>query len=350
MLPCASRATIQPRRPAHFILHTFRWKDEKREKRKYAKLLVICADPPEKDRWVQRIELLLRSHPESMHNKRFKVLVNPFSGSKTAVRIWQECEALFKLSGVKYDVTNTAYTRHAKEIASQIDLRQYHAIVTVSGDGLLHEVVNGLMERSDWQRALSLLLAAIPAGSGNGLARSVGTVDPVTTAFEILKGRRRKLDLMHVVQAKASAYAFLSVTWALIADIDLESEGYRWMGEPRFTVAALVRTPPATHPPAVAPCHSVCTHTHTHTHSERMHYYRIPHIGAPHRVSWRRRAPTRGGYRGSPPTSPPTLAPPVPPRPQPRLSPLPRRRPPPLSPLRSLLPPPSPPPLPPLPP
>lgn len=166
--------------------------------------------------------------------------MNPFSGSKTALKIWQECESLFKLSGAQYDVTNTAYARHAKEIASQIDLRQYHAIVTVSGDGLLNEVLNGLMERSDWQRALSLLLGAIPAGSGNGLARSVGTVDAQTTTFEILKGRRRKMDLMHVVQAKSSLYCFLSVTWGLIADIDLESEGMRWMGDTRFTVAAMV--------------------------------------------------------------------------------------------------------------
>lgn len=140
-------------------------------------------------------------------------------------------------------MTNTAYARHAKEIASQIDLLQYHAIITVSGDGLLFEVVNGLMERADWQRALSLLLGAIPAGSGNGLARSVGTVDPVTATFEMLKGKRRKMDMMHLVQDKSSCYAFLSVTWALIADIDLESEGMRWMGDTRFTVAALVRLP-----------------------------------------------------------------------------------------------------------
>lgn len=45
----------------------------------------------------------MRAHPNSMHDKRFKVLVNPFSGSKTATKVWQECERLFKLSGVRYD-------------------------------------------------------------------------------------------------------------------------------------------------------------------------------------------------------------------------------------------------------
>lgn len=47
-------------------------------------------------------------------------------------------------------------------------------LVVLGGDGLMFEVINGLMERSDWQRAFEYLtLAIIPGGSGNGMAKSI---------------------------------------------------------------------------------------------------------------------------------------------------------------------------------
>ena len=46
--------------------------------------------------------------------------------------------------------------------------------LSVSGDGIVHEVLNGLFERPDWREAMdSLPLGIVPAGSGNALARSI---------------------------------------------------------------------------------------------------------------------------------------------------------------------------------
>lgn len=38
---------------------------------------------------------------------------------------------------------------------------------------LLQQVVNGLMERPDWETAIQKPLCSLPAGSGNALAASV---------------------------------------------------------------------------------------------------------------------------------------------------------------------------------
>jgi sphingosine kinase len=53
---------------------------------------------------------------------------------------------------------------HAKEIGQTVDTKQYDAIVTVSGDGLMHELVNGLLDRDDWLDASLIPLGIIPAG------------------------------------------------------------------------------------------------------------------------------------------------------------------------------------------
>lgn len=56
------------------------------------------------------------------------------------------------------------------------DLLQYRGIITVSGDGLPHEVLNGILGRSDSQEILQhITLGVLQGGSGNGLISSILT-------------------------------------------------------------------------------------------------------------------------------------------------------------------------------
>lgn len=46
--------------------------------------------------------------------------------------------------------------------------------MVLGGDGILYEVINGLLERPDWEMALERIkLGVIPCGSGNGLAKAI---------------------------------------------------------------------------------------------------------------------------------------------------------------------------------
>ena len=71
---------------------------------------------------------------------------------------------------------------------SAIQIGAFDGIVCVSGDGLVHEVFNGLMSRKDWDQAIKIPLGTIPAGSGNALATDMGTLDPISAAFGIARG------------------------------------------------------------------------------------------------------------------------------------------------------------------
>jgi hypothetical protein len=46
----------------------------------------------------------------------------------------------------------------------------YDAVVTVSGDGLIHEVMNGFASHKNPIRVFAIPIAPIPTGSGNGLS------------------------------------------------------------------------------------------------------------------------------------------------------------------------------------
>jgi sphingosine kinase len=60
----------------------------------------------------------------------------------------------------------------------------------------------------------------------------------------IAKGRQMKMDLTEIEgeYQKEKIYSFLSTYWAVLADIDINSEVIRWMGSPRFTVWGTYRT------------------------------------------------------------------------------------------------------------
>ncbi|MCD7471985.1 hypothetical protein HAX54_012805, partial [Datura stramonium] len=75
-------------------------------------------------------------------------------------------------------------------------------------------------------------------GTSNGMAKSLlDSVGESCTAFNatlaIIRGHKRSLDVATVSQAKRY-FSVLMLAWGLIADIDIESEKYRWMGRARM--------------------------------------------------------------------------------------------------------------------
>ncbi|PNT72983.1 hypothetical protein BRADI_2g51820v3 [Brachypodium distachyon] len=179
--------------------------------------------------------------------KRLFVFVNPFGGKKRANKIYAaEIKPLFEAAGVQITTQETKHRGHAREVASSLDLGRYDGIVCVSGDGVLVEVVNGILQRTDWKEAVKMPIGIVPAGTGNGMAKSLlhaaGETYSVSDAvFAIIRGHKQSLDVCAIVQGQERIFSVLSMTWGLVADIDIESEKYRWMGSARFDFYALVR-------------------------------------------------------------------------------------------------------------
>lgn len=84
-------------------------------------------------------------------------------------------------------VARTAGPRHACAIAEAAEGAQ--TVVALGGDGVIHEVVNGLMKR---QQSTRPQLGVIPVGSGNDYARSLGIPADVDKACKALLATRPK--------------------------------------------------------------------------------------------------------------------------------------------------------------
>jgi len=143
-------------------------------------------------------------------------------------------------------IRETERANHAYDIVNQeLKPEDFDAIVTVSGDGLIHEVVNGAMQRRDRQVFLdSVVIGFIPGGTGNGLVKSVLAESDeeygvLEAAYLVVRGRSKRMDLTELTleyEPDRRIYSFLLVAWAIIADCDINSEVLRCLGSPRFTI------------------------------------------------------------------------------------------------------------------
>ncbi|XP_060573427.1 sphingosine kinase 1-like isoform X2 [Ruditapes philippinarum] len=181
---------------------------------------------------------------------KFLVLVNPHSGPGKAMQIYQKQVApMLDEADVHVKLIETEHAGHGTELMKSMNRKDYDGVVIVSGDGLIYEVINGLMNRDDWQDAIKTPIGCIPGGSGNALACSINysagesvQIEAVLhSTFILIKHRVIPMDLVLIQQPRQQIYSFLSLAWGLLADIDYESEQFRAIGEARFTLQAIRR-------------------------------------------------------------------------------------------------------------
>jgi diacylglycerol kinase (ATP) len=98
----------------------------------------------------------------------FIFIVNPAAKNGFSLQVWNKIKN--KLVYIPHEVFFTERAGHATEIVKEIGLRRWTEsdnplIVTVGGDGTIHEVLNGLIDYPH------ISCAFIPAGSGNDFAK-----------------------------------------------------------------------------------------------------------------------------------------------------------------------------------
>ncbi|XP_025877367.1 sphingosine kinase 2 isoform X3 [Oryza sativa Japonica Group] len=232
--------------------------------------------------------------------KRLFILVNPFGGKKCGKKIYEaEIKPLFEAAGVNVTMQGFRSGMHRPGIRGtpgrwrllltlratmalsvsaamvsswrltslliysyilfgecvkglrMIALREKDILLYLSGKVQIckkgsQKVVNGILQRMDWEEAMKIPIGVVPAGTGNGMAKSLlhsasKTYSVPNAVFAIIRGYSQSLDVCTIVQGRKKFFSVLNMTWGLVADIDIESEKYRWMGSARFDFYALVR-------------------------------------------------------------------------------------------------------------
>jgi hypothetical protein len=120
-----------------------------------------------------------------LKQRRITVCINPAGGSGGAKAMWKSVRDMFLIANIElteignqhifFIIINillyisrfcleTTHVGHGVEIGKSLSRDTCDGVVCVSGDGLLHEVLNGLLKQKDWKNAVSIPIGAIPGG------------------------------------------------------------------------------------------------------------------------------------------------------------------------------------------
>ncbi|KAH9901010.1 ATP-NAD kinase-like domain-containing protein [Cubamyces lactineus] len=183
--------------------------------------------------------LMAAAYPALQRQRRLKVFINPKSGPGKAAALWRKkIEPIFRAAKCDLDLTFTSRRQEAQDIAAELPLDRYDAVVVMSGDGLIHEVFNGYAAHAQPAKAFSIPVAPIPSGSGNALAINLlgpdDAQDLAVAALNVIKGRPMSIDLFSFTQGGRRHISFMSQSIGLIADVDLGTDPLRFLGGQRF--------------------------------------------------------------------------------------------------------------------
>nr|DAD36062.1 TPA_asm: hypothetical protein HUJ06_006702 [Nelumbo nucifera] len=178
---------------------------------------------------------------------RILVILNPRSGHGRSSKVFHsKVEPIFKLAGFKMEVVKTQSAGHARKLASSVELSTCpDGIICVGGDGIVNEVLNGLLSRENQKEAISVPIGIIPAGSDNSLVWTVlGIRDPVSAAIAIVKGGLTATDVFAVewIQSGVIHFGMTVSYYGFVSDVLELSEKYqKRFGPLRYFVAGFLK-------------------------------------------------------------------------------------------------------------
>jgi hypothetical protein len=173
--------------------------------------------------FVDQLRAFLKSKRSLDFDLPLMIVLNPFGGTRKAQKLFKTIvEPLLQLVNIKYEKMETQYSKHAIEIAQKMDPKKYCALVSISGDGVFHELINGLLLRPDWKEARMLPISIIGSGSGNAMSKNLNAVNAGEAMISILNGHVQQLDIFSYYHNNSLWFSHLSLTWTFIADIDIE--------------------------------------------------------------------------------------------------------------------------------
>jgi len=124
--------------------------------------------------------------------KRIRFIINPISGIGKKNQLPDLIDTYLDHDKYDYEIRLTEYRNHAKKIAKDSTEEGFDIVCAVGGDGSVHEVGTSLI-------GTKTVMAIIPTGSGNGLARHVQIPLEIIDAIQCINdGYTTKMDTISV--------------------------------------------------------------------------------------------------------------------------------------------------------
>ncbi|MEZ4796979.1 MAG: diacylglycerol kinase family lipid kinase [Flavobacteriaceae bacterium] len=129
------------------------------------------------------------------NSNRWFVIVNPTSGNGSSKHKWPKIKAELESHMFDFDFVFTEYANHSRDLVQNSIKQGFTKIISVGGDGTLHNIVNGIQSQK-LVNPLSIQIGVIPIGTGNDWIKTHGIPLNIKKAISIIKkGNVKQQDL-----------------------------------------------------------------------------------------------------------------------------------------------------------
>lgn len=130
-----------------------------------------------------------------MDKKLWFVIINPTSGNGSAKKQWLKIEALLLAYHFDFKFEFTQFSKHSQELVHKAINQGFRNIISIGGDGTLHNIINGIMSQNVVTSS-SINVGVIPIGTGNDWVKTHNIPKDLERAIQIIKnGNTAQQDL-----------------------------------------------------------------------------------------------------------------------------------------------------------
>lgn len=124
--------------------------------------------------------------------KAWFVIINPTSGNGSSKKKWPKIKQLLKTYDFDFQYAFTERANHSSIIVKNAIKNGYTNIISVGGDGTLHNIVNGIMQQTNVPTT-TINVGVIPVGTGNDWIKTHRIPKDIEKAIQLIKKGNSKL-------------------------------------------------------------------------------------------------------------------------------------------------------------
>jgi YegS/Rv2252/BmrU family lipid kinase len=177
------------------------------------------------------------------NTKRWFVIVNPTSGNGSSRRNWPKIKAELKLNAFDFDFAFTNYANHSKELVQKAIIQGFTKIISVGGDGTLHNIINGIQLQTNINPS-TIQVGIIPIGTGNDWIKTHCIPLNIKKAISIIKNgtiKQQDLGKITFIDEPRAAIYFNNLAGVGFDGFVVSKVGaYKYLGALAYLIGAVV--------------------------------------------------------------------------------------------------------------
>jgi YegS/Rv2252/BmrU family lipid kinase len=143
-------------------------------------------------------------------SKTWFIIANPTSGNRKFSKQWKEIQQLLNNKNIDYSFAFTQFSKHEIELVDTAIQQGFRNIISIGGDGTLHNVVNGIMLQR-YAKTSDITIAVIPLGTGNDWIKTYNIPNNIEKAVEIICRKKIILQDIGVLETENKTTFFNNV-------------------------------------------------------------------------------------------------------------------------------------------